>query len=142
MENNMTQHQVLKQNPQYKQKSKPTYINSKHLLTSYICIMYIISFIFVHGSIKYVCQIKRVSQLSIHPLPTITPDNKEYTVISFQHSGNTAVQQTSLNHSTKCQDSIDLYVHCICKGSKHKHSQESYMYQKCKTTKKNTLLQW
>jgi len=83
--------------------------STQELLTSYIYIMYIInkSFIFVHGSLKYACWIKHVIQLSMHPLLTITLDNQEYTVISFQHSVNTAVQQTYLNHTTKCYDAKD-----------------------------------
>jgi hypothetical protein len=41
---------------------------------------------FVHGSIKYGFLIIHVCQSSKHPLPTITPDNWEYTVFVFSGS--------------------------------------------------------
>ena len=50
------------------------------------CVVYVINklvLFFVRGSAKYMLRIIRVFQLSVHPLPTITPDNPEYTVLRF-----------------------------------------------------------
>jgi hypothetical protein len=47
----------------------------------YVYNKYITVIFFVRGSVKYVFWISRVSQLPVHPLPTITPDNRDYTVL-------------------------------------------------------------
>lgn len=39
---------------------------------------------FVRGSIKYMFWIVCVSKLSVHMLPTITQDNRDYTVLRFE----------------------------------------------------------
>ena len=69
----------LEQNPQYKQKSRTAYVNNnRKLCTHYVCNKYIAVLFFVRVSIKYMFSSVRVSQLSVHPLPTINVDNLEY----------------------------------------------------------------
>ena len=71
---NMVEHRVLGKNLQYKQKSLTFYVNSKHLLVSYVCIVHIMNklpFYFLIVAEQSVFVIIRVLQLLVHSLPTI-----------------------------------------------------------------------
>jgi len=73
---------VFEQEPQYEQISRTIYVDSKCNLRMY-CVCdnnYTKVLFFVSGSKNYTFWIVRVSQLSVHPLPNITTDNRKYTL--------------------------------------------------------------
>jgi hypothetical protein len=67
-------------------------------------------FIFARVSTKYMLWIIRVSQLSAHPsFPTITPDNREYTV----HGSSSQLNVTDINLAvTDLRSGYKIFLAC------------------------------
>jgi hypothetical protein len=89
--NSAIQGRLPEQNPQYKQKSRTIYINTKRQL----CMCYVYNkhvLFFVPSSIKYVFWITRFPQLSVRPR-TNTADNRQHSVLAVPTSS--AMQLTS-----------------------------------------------
>ena len=82
-------------NSSIKQKSLTLYVKSKRKLCMYVCNKQIIFSCFVRGWIKFMFWIILVSQLSVQPLSTIIPINRDYTVLFMLRQQNTGQNHNS-----------------------------------------------